>query len=138
MSHIDILHAHSMSPAQARLAVQDIADTLARRFGVPVIFYDGDVPMSLPEFGGMDTGFNYYHGADPSEYVLVVSNSEGSVTSPAATATALLRLAPALLRAGHAVAAADALPLYIRDKVAQTTQEREAAREAKAALRTSP
>ncbi len=54
---------------------------LRERFGVPVIFYDGDVPMSLPEFGGMDTGFNYYHGADPSEYDLVVSNSEGGLTS---------------------------------------------------------
>ena len=40
------------------------------------------------------------------------------------TATALLRLAPALLRAGLAVPADEALPLYIRDKVAQTTQER--------------
>src|SRR5204863_3715072 len=49
------------------------------RFGVPVVFYDGDVPMSLPEFGGMDTGFNYYHGADPSEYDLVISNSEGGL-----------------------------------------------------------
>jgi len=27
----------------------------------------------------MDTGFNYYHGADPSEYDLVVSNSEGGL-----------------------------------------------------------
>ena len=27
----------------------------------------------------MDTGFNYYHGADPSEYDLVVSNSEGGI-----------------------------------------------------------
>jgi tRNA threonylcarbamoyladenosine biosynthesis protein TsaB len=44
------------------------------------------------------------------------------------TATALLRLAPARLAAGAAVAAAQALPLYIRDKVAQTTQERAAAR----------
>jgi spore maturation protein CgeB len=35
--------------------------------------------MSLPEFGGMDTGFNYYHGADPSEYDLVLSNSEGGL-----------------------------------------------------------
>jgi spore maturation protein CgeB len=35
--------------------------------------------MSLPEFGGMDTGFNYYHGADPSEYDLVLSNSEGGI-----------------------------------------------------------
>jgi spore maturation protein CgeB len=52
---------------------------LRERFDVPVVFYDGDVPMSLPEFGGMDTGFNYYHGADPSEYDLVVSNSEGGL-----------------------------------------------------------
>jgi len=54
-----------------------IPTALQERFDVPVVYYDGDVPMSLPEFGGMDTGFNYYHGADPGEYVLVVSNSEG-------------------------------------------------------------
>jgi Glycosyl transferases group 1 len=54
--------------------------TLLRdRFQLPVVYYDGDVPMSLPEFGGMDTGFNIYHGADPSEYDLVVSNSEGGL-----------------------------------------------------------
>jgi spore maturation protein CgeB len=52
---------------------------LRERFGVPVVFYDGDVPMSLPEFGGMDTGFNWYHDADPSEYDLLVSNSEGGL-----------------------------------------------------------
>ena len=40
------------------------------------------------------------------------------------TATALLRLAPALLGAGQCVDAAEALPLYVRDKVAQTTDER--------------
>jgi spore maturation protein CgeB len=56
-----------------------IPTALRTRFGIPVVFYDGDVPMSLPEFGGMDTGFNYYHGADPSEYDLVVSNSEGGL-----------------------------------------------------------
>jgi len=59
--------------------LRGVASRLRARFGVPVIFYDGDVPMSLPEFGGMDTGFNYYHGADPSEYDLVVSNSEGGL-----------------------------------------------------------
>src|SRR5207302_8312619 len=59
--------------------LRGIPTTLRERFGVPVIFYDGDVPMSLPEFGGMDTGFNYYHGADPSEYDLVLSNSEGGL-----------------------------------------------------------
>jgi spore maturation protein CgeB len=56
-----------------------IPTALRERFGVPVVYYDGDVPMSLPEFGGMDTGFNYYHGADPAEYDLVLSNSEGGL-----------------------------------------------------------
>jgi tRNA threonylcarbamoyladenosine biosynthesis protein TsaB len=36
----------------------------------------------------------------------------------------MLRLAPALLAAGQAVAPQDALPRYIRDKVAKTTDER--------------
>jgi len=59
--------------------LRGIPRRLRERYGVPVVFYDGDVPMSLPEFGGMDTGFNYYYGADPSEYDLVVSNSEGGL-----------------------------------------------------------
>ena len=46
------------------------------------------------------------------------------------TATALLRLAPSLFADGHAVPAEQAMPLYIRDKVAQTTAERMAEREA--------
>jgi glycosyltransferase involved in cell wall biosynthesis len=56
-----------------------IPTRLRERFGVPVVFYDADVPMSLPEYGGMDTGFNIYHGADISEYDLVLSNSEGGI-----------------------------------------------------------
>ncbi len=58
-----------------------IPGALRERFDIPIVFYDGDVPMSLPEFGGMDTGFNYYHGADPGEYDLVISNSEGGLDS---------------------------------------------------------
>ena len=45
------------------------------------------------------------------------------------TAEALLRLAPALMQG--ATPPAQALPLYVRDKVAQTTEERLAARQAK-------
>ena len=56
-----------------------IPTALRERFQLPIVYYDGDVPMSLPEFGGMDSGFNIYHGADPSEYDLVVSNSEGGL-----------------------------------------------------------
>jgi tRNA threonylcarbamoyladenosine biosynthesis protein TsaB len=51
------------------------------------------------------------------------------------TATAMLRLAPALLAAGLGVPADQALPRYIRDKVAKTTDERAAE---KAAANASP
>ena len=47
------------------------------------------------------------------------------------TAAALLRLAPQLAASGQCVSAAQALPLYIRDKVAQTTVERETAKAVK-------
>lgn len=40
-------------------------------------------------------------------------------------AGALLRLAPSLMAAGAAVGAHEAQPLYVRDKVARTTEERE-------------
>ena len=40
------------------------------------------------------------------------------------TAAAMLRLAPALMAAGAARPPEQALPLYVRDKVAQTTDER--------------
>jgi tRNA threonylcarbamoyladenosine biosynthesis protein TsaB len=53
------------------------------------------------------------------------------------TATAMLRLAPALLAAGRTVPAAQAWPLYVRDKVAQTTEERAAIKAAAASAATS-
>ena len=49
------------------------------------------------------------------------------------TAAALLRLAPALLAQGRAVRPDQAWPLYVRDKVAQTTDERAVLAQAKAA-----
>ena len=49
------------------------------------------------------------------------------------TAAALLRLAPALWAQGRAVPAEEALPRYIRDKVAQTTAERAAEKAARPA-----
>ncbi len=48
------------------------------------------------------------------------------------TASAMLRLAPALLAADHGVDPARALPIYIRDKVASTSSERAAAKAAAA------
>lgn len=62
---------------------------------------------------------------------LPMGDRQAVVTVP--MAGALLRLAPAMIAAGQARAAEQALPLYVRDKVAQTTAEREAARAASAA-----
>jgi glycosyltransferase involved in cell wall biosynthesis len=60
--------------------LRGIPTALRERFDVPFVYYDGDLPMSLPEYGGTDTsGFNYYVGADPGEYDLVVGNSEGAL-----------------------------------------------------------
>jgi tRNA threonylcarbamoyladenosine biosynthesis protein TsaB len=49
------------------------------------------------------------------------------------TATAMLRLAPQLAAAGLCVSADLALPLYVRDKVALTTEERDQVKAAKLA-----
>ena len=50
----------------------------------------------------------------------------GTFISALPTADAMVRLAPQALAAGLAVPAAQALPVYVRDKVAQTTAERAA------------
>ena len=55
---------------------------------------------------------------------------DGNRINALPTATAMLRLAPSMLAAGLAVPADQALPLYVRDKVAQTTAERQAIKSA--------
>jgi hypothetical protein len=47
------------------------------RYGVPVYYYDGDTPASLPRFGGFASGFKIYEGGDLKEYDGVLCNSEG-------------------------------------------------------------
>lgn len=54
----------------------------------------------------------------------VAGNMPSATVAALPTATAMLRLAPRMLAAGLGVPAEQALPLYIRDKVAQTTAER--------------
>lgn len=63
---------------------------------------------------------------------------DGARVDTVPLATALLRLAPGLLAAGFGRPAEQALPLYVRDKVAQTTLERISARAAAAQARISP
>ncbi len=52
---------------------------LRRKFDVPFFYFDGDVPVSLPRFGGFASGFRIYDGADLSEYDGVMCNSLGGV-----------------------------------------------------------
>ena len=54
-----------------------IPQMITEEFDVPVFFYDGDTPASLPEFGGFASGFQIYQDADLSEYTGVICNSEG-------------------------------------------------------------
>ncbi len=54
----------------------EIASFVKTKHNIPVVYYDLDVPTSLPEFGGFT--FNYYIGADLSEYDAFIIPSEGS------------------------------------------------------------
>ncbi len=54
-----------------------IPERLRRRFQVPFFYFDGDVPASLPRFGGFASGFKIYEGADLAEYDGFMCNSEG-------------------------------------------------------------
>jgi tRNA threonylcarbamoyladenosine biosynthesis protein TsaB len=84
----------------------------------------GEVAVGAPEALRLEPGwvlagnvFTAYGGRLPAP---------GERIEALPTAAALLRLAPALIAEGRAVPAAGALPLYVRDKVAQTTAERAA------------
>ena len=54
-----------------------IPGRLRDRFDVPFFYFDGDVPASLPRFGGFASGFKIYEDADLSEYDGFMCNSEG-------------------------------------------------------------
>jgi len=82
-----------------------------------------DFALGAPESVAVPPGWTLA-GSAAAAYPGRLAGAPGLALLP--TATALLRLAPALWQAGRAVPAEQALPLYIRDKVAQTTAEREA------------
>jgi spore maturation protein CgeB len=57
--------------------VVGVARTISEKHKKPVIYYDGDVPASLPILRGFASGFRIYQGADLSEYTAFISNSTG-------------------------------------------------------------
>jgi spore maturation protein CgeB len=54
-----------------------VASLIERKHRKPVLYYDGDVPASLPNRRGFASGFRIYQGADPAEYTAFISNSKG-------------------------------------------------------------
>ncbi len=50
---------------------------ITSRFDIPIFYYDGDVPASLPNMRGFASGFRIYQGADLAEYAAFISNSSG-------------------------------------------------------------
>ena len=97
---------------------------------------DGDFGLCTPEAVQVPAGWTLAGNAQAAYAERLAPNALHASALP--TAAALLRLAPALLAAGGAVPASEALPRYIRDKVAQTTAERAALRAAQAVALTPP
>ena len=56
--------------------LKGLAKDLKKDYQIPIFFFDDDLPTSLPEHGGFT--FNFYPGADLSEYDSFIITSEGS------------------------------------------------------------
>jgi glycosyltransferase involved in cell wall biosynthesis len=57
--------------------VVGVPRAISEKHNIPVFYFDGDVPASLPNMRGFASGFRIYQGADLSEYAAFISNSTG-------------------------------------------------------------
>ncbi|MDX2162354.1 MAG: glycosyltransferase [bacterium] len=55
--------------------LRGVAASIMAKHRKPVIYYDGDVPASLPSLHGFASGFRMYQGADVREYAAFISSS---------------------------------------------------------------
>ena len=60
--------------------ISGIAEKIRSKYDIPVIYYEGDMPIGLPQYV-QDSGykFSYYTGADLSEFDAFFSNSKGVI-----------------------------------------------------------
>lgn len=83
ITHLDrILTRHTDIDALIFLTVPlnhlvGVAEAIQAKHGKPVLYYDGDVPASLPNMHGFASGFRIYQGANLAEYSGFISNSDG-------------------------------------------------------------
>ena len=60
--------------------ITGIPSKIKELFGIPVVFYDGDMPTVLPKYTvGRGFKFNYYEDANLSEYDAFFTNSKGCI-----------------------------------------------------------
>jgi hypothetical protein len=59
--------------------LRGIPKTIRDLYNIPTIYYDPDMPVSLPKFQGFATGFRIYEKADLQEYDLFIGNSKGGL-----------------------------------------------------------
>jgi len=60
--------------------ITGIPSKIRGRFRIPVVYYDGDMPTILPKYTvGRGFKFNYYEGANLSEYDAFFTNSKGCI-----------------------------------------------------------
>lgn len=128
---VDTLHAVA-EEARARFGVRQVVALLdARMEQVYAAHYDFDAPTDLagrtpqllaPGDVAVPAGWALAGNAFHAYGNRLPAGPDRHEALP--TAAALLRLAPGLIAAGGTVAPAEAWPLYVRDKVAQTTEER--------------
>lgn len=60
--------------------ISGIANAIKQAARIPVVYYDGDMPTILPKYSvSRGFKFNYYEGADLSEYDGFLINSEGCI-----------------------------------------------------------
>jgi glycosyltransferase involved in cell wall biosynthesis len=60
--------------------ITGIPSRIKKQFGIPAVYYDGDMPTILPKYTvGRGFKFNYYEGANLSEYDAFFTNSKGCI-----------------------------------------------------------
>lgn len=124
---------------QARVehGCQRVVATLDARmnevYHAPYVWQDGQwhsvapIALSAPQAVPVADGFTLVGNALTAYGTQLAPSASAGVRYPALpTARALLRLAAPLLAQGAGVSAEAALPLYVRDKVAHTSAERQA------------
>lgn len=115
-------HAHGATRVVAVLdARMDEVYTAAYAYDGQAWQREGDIVLAKPQAVVLPVGY-VFAGNAFAAYGERLPAGERLEARP--TAAALLRLAPGLIAAGAVVPASQALPIYVRDKVAQTTEER--------------